>query len=103
MNQAHIGCYEKVTGNFPAQKKISPIAAISHKSKSFRSILDLSFLLKLTPHESVPSVNENIDKTALGGAIDQIGHVLVRLIHALSESPDHANSFQAKWDIKDVF
>ena len=55
---------------------------IPHKSKAFRSILDQSFSLKLTPHVRVPSVNENNRKTAPGGAIDQIGHVLLHLIHA---------------------
>ena len=83
--------------------KVSPIAEIRHKSKAFRSILDLSFSLKLTPHGRVPSVNENSEKTAPGGATDQIGHVLLRLIHAFSEAPDCANIFQAKWDIKDGF
>ena len=87
----------------PTKMKVSPIAATPHKSKSFRSILDLSFSLKLTPHGRVPSVNENSEKTAPGGAIDQIGHVLLRLIHAFSEAPDGANIFQAKWDIKDGF
>ena len=52
--------------------KVSPIAAIPNKSKAFRSILDLSFLLKLTAHGRVSSVNKNSDKTAPGGAIDQI-------------------------------
>ena len=48
-------------------------------------------------------MNENSEKTAPGGAIDQIGHVLLRLIHAFAEAPDCANIFQAKWDIKDGF
>ena len=38
-----------------------------------------------------------------GGAIDQIGHVLLRLIYAFAEAPDCANIFQEKWDIKDGF
>ena len=50
--------------------KVSPIAEIPHKSKAFRPILDLSFSLKLTPHGRVPSVNENSEKKAPGGAID---------------------------------
>ena len=83
--------------------KVSPIAEIPHKSKSFRSILDWSFSLKLTPHGHVPSVNENSDKTSPGDAIDQIGHVLLRLIHAFAEAPDRAKIFQEKWHIKDGF
>ena len=48
-------------------------------------------------------MNENSEKTALGGAIDQIGHVLLLLIHAFAEASDCANIFQEKWDIKDGF
>ena len=76
--------------------KVSPIAEIPHKSKAFRSILDLSFSLKLTPPGRVHLVNKNNNKTAPGGAIDQIGHVLLHLIHAFAEAPDCANIFQAK-------
>ena len=53
-------------------------------------------------HWHVPSVNENSEKTSLGGAIDQIRHVLLRLIHAFTEATDGTKIFQAKWDIKDV-
>ena len=76
--------------------KVSPIAETPHRSKAFRSILDSSFSLKLTPHGRVPSVNENSEKTAPGVAIDQIGHVLLRLIHAFAEAPDCAKIFQEK-------
>ena len=75
--------------------------ATPHKSKVLISILDISFSLKLTPHGRVPAVNINSKKTAPGGAIDQIGHVLLHLIHAFAEALDCANIFQAKWDIKD--
>ena len=50
--------------------KVSPIVETPHKSKELRSIPDVSFSLKLTPHGFVPSVNENREKTAPGGAID---------------------------------
>ena len=48
-------------------------------------------------------MNENSKKTAPGGAIDQIGHFLLRLMHAFAEAPYCANIFQSKWDIKDGF
>ena len=35
--------------------------------------------------------------------MDQIGHVLILLIHEFSETLDGANIFQVKWDIKDGF
>ena len=101
--QAHLVLYEKIKGYLPAQIKVSPIAEIPHKSKAFRSILDLSFSLKPTPHGRVTSVKENIKKTAPGGAIDHIGYVLLRSIHAFSEAPECANIFQSKWNIKDGF
>ena len=83
--------------------KTSPIVAVPHKSKAFRSILDLSFSLKLTPHGRVPSVNKNSNKTAAVGAIDQIVHFLLHLIRAFAGAPDCANIFQEKLDIKDGY
>ena len=87
---------KKFKGGFPKKMKISPIVDIPQNSKAFRSIMDLSFSLKLTPRGRVPLVNENNKKTAPGGAIDQIGHVLLHLIHAFTEEPDCVNIFQAK-------
>ena len=43
--QAWIVLWDDIKKNPPNQLKISPIAAIPHKSKAFRSILDLSFQL----------------------------------------------------------
>ena len=63
-DRARLVLYEKIKGNTPTQMKVSPISAFPHNSKAFRSVLDLSFLLKLTPHGRIPSVNENIEKTA---------------------------------------
>ena len=92
-NRARMVLFDKIKGNIPTQMKVSPISAISHKSKAFRSILDLSFYLKLTPHGRVTSVNKNRDKTAPGDAIDYIGHVLLRLIHAFAKKTECANIF----------
>jgi len=41
--QAHIVLWGDIKDNPPEQLKISLIAAILHKSKAFRSMLDLSF------------------------------------------------------------
>jgi len=51
----------------------------------------------------LPSVNANTIKTAPKGAIDQLGHILTRIIHAFAETEDDAKIFMAKWDIKDGF
>ncbi len=42
-NQAQIVAWDDIKDNPPPQLKISPIPAIPHKSKTYRSILDLSF------------------------------------------------------------
>ena len=67
--------------------KVLPIAAIPHKYNAFRSIMDLSFWLSPIPNGRVPLVNKNRDKTASGREMDQIGHVIMRLIHTFSEAP----------------
>ena len=89
--------------SMPKDTKISPIAAIPHKSRAYRSILDLSFSLQLKQQERVPSVNENSIKTAPEGAINQLGHVLMRIVHAFAEAPLDALILGAKWDITNGF
>ena len=42
-NQACLVLYDKIKGNMPTEMKVSPIAAIPHKSNAFRLILDLLF------------------------------------------------------------
>ncbi len=45
--QAKLVAWDSIKDDPPAELKISPIVAIPHKSKQFRSILDLSFNLRL--------------------------------------------------------
>ena len=87
----------------PPNLKISPVAMMPHKSRPYRAILDLSFPVRLTPSEVVPSVNTSTTKVGPQGAIDQLGHVLPRIIHAFATAEDDAVIFMAKWDIKDGF
>ena len=101
--QAKVVSWDAIKANPPENLKISPIAAIPHKSKQFRSILDLSFHLRLKQGGILPSVNSTTIKTAPKGAIDQLGHSLSRIIHAFAETDDDAVIFMAKWDIKDGF
>jgi len=102
-NQARLVLWDSINNNPPKELKISPIAAIPHKSKDFRSILDLSFRLRLKNGGVRTSVNDTTEKTAPAGAIDQIGECLSRIIHAFAEADDAAKIFMAKWDIKDGF
>ena len=101
--QARIVKWNDIRHNPPPQLKISPIAMVPHKSRPYRAILDLSFPVRMHMAEDVPSVNTNTVKTAPQGAIDQIGHVLPRIIHAFASVSDSDVVFMAKWDIKDGF
>ena len=101
--QARLVRWNDIRHNPPPQLKISPVAMVPHKSRPFRAILDLSFPIKLRPSGEVPSVNSSTVKTAPKGAIDQIGHVLPRIIHAFATTEENAKIFMAKWDIKDGF
>ena len=101
--QARVVNWNDIRHDPPPQLKISPIAMVPHKSRPYRAILDLSFPVKLKPSGEVPSVNTTTVKTAPKGAIDQIGHVLPRIIHAFAAAEENDKIFMAKWDIKDGF
>ena len=82
--------------------KISPIAAIPHKSRLFRMILDLSS--KGQRNNQTKSVNEltNPD-TAPQTSMDQLGQVLGRFILAVATCPHDKPLLFCKLDIKDGF
>ncbi len=101
--QARLVQWDNIKDNPPKELKISPIAAIPHKSKDFCSILDLSFRLRLANGGVLTSVNDTTKKTAPAGAINQIGKCLSRIIHAFIEAEDGAKILMAKWDVKDGF
>jgi hypothetical protein len=101
--QAQLVQWEDIKDNPPKELKISLIAAIPHKSKDFRSILDFSFCLRLKNGGALASVNDTTEKMAPAGTIDQIGECLSRIIHAFPNTDEDAKIFMAKWDIKDGF
>ena len=101
--QAKIVRWDDIKHDFPKQLKVSPVAMVPHKSRKWRAILDLSFRLRLRSGEVVPSVNENTEKTAPQGALDQLGHSLDRIIHAFAQAGPEDKVFMAKWDVKDGF
>jgi hypothetical protein len=88
----------------PKNLKISPIAAIPHKSRGFRMILDLSHGVTLgeTRH---PSVNEATNpKQAPAEAMAELGNVLPRLIYAVATAPNAKGPVLfSKLDIKDGY
>ncbi len=95
--------WEDIKGDHPRQLKVSPVAAIPHKSRAYCSILDLSFALCLVDGGLVDSVNDTTEKLAPQGAINQLGHNLKQIIHAFAEVKDDAKTLMAKWDIQDGF
>ncbi len=101
--QARTVLWDDIKHSPPPQLKISPIAAIPHKSKLYRSILDLSFSLALKDGTNLPLVNDMTTKTAPMASTDQLGHSLSRLIHAFAEANENDKIFMAKWDVKDGF
>ena len=94
--QARVVLWDDIKLNHPAQLKVSPVAAIPHKSRAYRSILDLSFALRLDDGGVVESVNDTTEKLAPRGAIDQLGHSLTRIIHTFAEANDDAVILMAK-------
>jgi hypothetical protein len=87
--------------NLPDELKFSPIAAIPHKSRLCRMILDLSFGVRegTTVHTSFneATTNEHAPLHAMG----QLGKVLPCLIYALANLPgDATHVLLAKLDIQ---
>jgi hypothetical protein len=101
--QANLVMWDDIKDDPPAQLKILPIAAIPHKLKAFRFILDLSFHLQLKHGGFLNSVNNATVKLAPQGALDQLGHALSQIIHEFAKSDDDAKIFMAKWDLRDGF
>jgi hypothetical protein len=101
--QATIVDWDTIKHDPPPQMKVSPIAVIPHKSKAFRSILDLSFLLRLQDGTKLPAINDSTTKMAPSGAINQLGHALQQVIHAFTEADKNNKILMAKRDIKEGF
>ena len=74
--QARVVLWEDIKANHPRHLKVSPVAAIPHKSRVYRSILGLSFALRLADGNVVKSVNNTTTKLAPQGAINQLGYSL---------------------------
>jgi len=89
--------------NPPPQLKISPIAAIPHKSKVFRLILYLSFCLRLKNGGVLAAVNDTTVKSAPKGAIDKLGECLSRIVHAFAEASEDAKKLWQSGILKMVF
>jgi hypothetical protein len=97
--------WDDIKHNPPPNLKVSPLAAVPHKSRDYRMILDLSFPLQPTkdtpayspvnaipPHPEVPS-----------HSMAELGNVLRRIIWDLATSPETGPFFFCKVDLKDGF
>ena len=92
-----------IKDNIPTQFKLSPVAMIPHKSRSFRTILDLSFRLR-NKQKLFPSVNSNTTLLAPAESMVQLGQCLHRIIATMADNYDPDRPFLfSKLDIKDGF
>jgi hypothetical protein len=101
---ARLVFWDNIKHNPPANLKISPIAAIPHKSRKWRMILDLSHGVAIN-NKRHPSVNESTNPT-IGPkeAMAELGNVLPRLIYAVATAPDVGGPILfSKIDIKDGY
>jgi hypothetical protein len=94
--------WDNIKDDHPCQLKVSPVAAISHKSRAYRLILNL-FTLHIEDGVIIELVKDITEKGAPHGAIDQIGHSLKRIIHAFAEVDEDTVILMTKWDIQHGF
>jgi hypothetical protein len=96
--------WDDIKDNPPPNLKISPIAAIPHKSRTWRMILDLSHGVTLNGIKHA-SVNDATNKSvAPAEAMAELGRVLPRLIYAVANAPDGQGPILfSKLDIKDGY
>ena len=107
---ARIVRWGDIKNNCPKKLKISPVAMIPHKSKSFRCILDLSFTFHHNG-KTYPSVNSMTTQKSKEEAMVQMGQCLKRLVANMAEVwklETKAERKPAPWkfaklDIKDGF
>ena len=102
-NYARIVKWGDIKSNIPKKLKISPVAMIPHKSKSYRCILDLSFSL-FKKGQKYKSVNETTNRLGKKEAMVQLGSSLQRLVAHLADNHHLDRPFKfTKLDIKDGF
>ena len=96
--------WKDIENNIPPNLKVSPIAAVPHKSRIYRMILDLSYQIKVNG-KKLKSVNETSDKDlAPQHAMYELGNVIPRLIWAMATSRDTSTPFLfTKVDLKDGY
>ena len=95
---------ENTSETFPDVLKVHPIAAIEHKSRSYRMILNVSKGGR-GRHKDRPSLNEStVQEAAPLHSMQQLGKVLPRIIYALATwEEEDGPVLLVKLDLKDGF
>ena len=98
--------FGEIKNNLPKNFKLSPVSMVPHKSKLFRTILDLSFKLrkKVKKSEVYESVNSATTKKSPQQAMGQLDGVIKRIVATMADHYDPTKPFMfTKLDIKDGF
>ena len=77
--------WDNIKQNPLSNLNISPLEIIPYKSRKYRAILDLSFVLKVVGWD-LPLVIKETKETAPYEALDQVGTVIPRIIKTFSTS-----------------
>jgi hypothetical protein len=96
--------WDDIKHNFPQNLKISPLAAVPHKSRVYRMILDLLFQL-LVNGNKLGSINASSGKSlAHQESMYKLGNVTPRIIWTMALSNDKTTPFMfTKVDLKDGY
>jgi hypothetical protein len=98
--------WSQLRKRFKDQKKLKvhPVAAVEHKSRTYRMILNLSDKGR-GKHKDRPSLNEStVQEAAPLKSMEQLGKVLPRIIYALATwDEDDGPVLLVKLDLKDGF
>ena len=87
----------------PPNLKVSPIAAIPHKSRLFRMILDLAFDIRVNG-KLLGSVNDSSDKSlAPAHSMFELGNVIPRIVWVLAKADPNLPFLISKIDLKDGY
>lgn len=97
--------WNSIKHNPPKNLKISPIAAIPHKSRQYRMILNLAYKLRLQNKQNLPSVNDTTNKNlAPQHSMYELGNVIPRFIWSMAAAPDNGVPLLfSKIDLKDGY
>lgn len=95
--------WDDIKNDLPENLKVSPIAAIPHKSRKYRMILNLAYRLRILK-ERLKSVNDSTNKLAPQHAMFELGNVIPRIIWAMARAPNTGVPILfSKIDLKDGY